>query len=63
MAQLRAATSTSELLSARYKEGLSTYIEVLDASALKLDAELGLLSAKYEKSSAIHKLEYFEGKI
>jgi len=62
-AQLRAAQSTSNLLEARYKEGLSTYIEVLDSSALKLDAQLGLLSARYERSSAIHKLEYLEGKI
>ena len=63
MAQLDAASSTSNLLDARYKEGLATYIEVLDASALMLDAELGLLSAKYERSSAIHKLEYLQGKI
>ena len=62
-AQLKAATSTSNLLEARYKEGLATYIEVLDAAALKLDAELGLLSAKYEKSSNIHRLEYLQGKI
>ena len=62
-AQLEAATQTSNLLDARYKEGLATYIEVLDASALKLDAELGLLSVKYDKSSAIHRLEYLEGKI
>ena len=61
IAQLAAATSTSELLDARYKAGLATYIEVLDASTLKLDAELGLLSARYERSSAIHKLEYLQG--
>ena len=61
-AQLEAASSTSNLLEARYKEGLATYIEVLDAAALKLDAELGLLSAKYERSSAIHRLEYLQGK-
>ena len=62
-AQLEAASQTSNLLEARYKEGLATYIEVLDASALKLDAELGLLSAEYEKSSSIHRLEYLKGKI
>ena len=62
-AQLDAATRTSQLLEARYKEGLATYIEVLDASALQLDAKLGLLSAQYEKSSAIHRLEYLQGKI
>jgi len=62
-AQLEAASQTTDLLNARYKEGLTTYIEVLDAMALKLDAQLGLLSAEYEKSSAIHRLEYLEGKI
>lgn len=62
-AQLEAALQTTDLLDARYKEGLATYIEVLDAVALKLDAQLGVLSAEYEKSSAIHRLEYLEGKI
>jgi len=62
-AQKDAATSTYELLNARYKEGLSIYIEVLDALSQKLDAELGLLSAMYEKSSSIHRLEYLQGKI
>ncbi|MCF6309776.1 MAG: TolC family protein [Sulfurimonas sp.] len=61
-AQLEAAAQTSMLIEARYKEGLATYIEVLDASSLKLDAELGLLSAKYERNSAIYRLEYLEGK-
>jgi len=62
-AQLDAAVSTYELLDARYKEGLATYIEVLDALALQLDAKLGLLTAKYERSSALHQLEYLQGKI
>ncbi len=62
-AQKDAATSTYNLLNARYKEGLSTYIEVLDALSQKLNAELGLLSAIYEKSSSIHRLEYLQGKI
>ncbi len=62
-AQLDAAVSTYKLLDARYKEGLATYIEVLDALALQLDAKLGLLTAKYERSSAVHQLEYLQGKI
>jgi len=62
-AQLVAARDTSNILDARYQEGLATYIEVLDAIALKLDAKLGLLSAYYERSSMIHKLEYLQGKI
>ena len=62
-AQKDAATSTYNLLNARYKEGLSTYIEVLDALSQKLDAELGLLSVMYEKSSSINRLKYLQGKI
>ncbi|MFT5836485.1 MAG: outer membrane protein TolC [Sulfurimonas sp.] len=60
--QLIASKQTQTLLEARYKEGLATYIEILDASALKVNAELGLLQAIYEKSSAIHRIEYLQGK-
>ncbi|MBU1658188.1 TolC family protein [bacterium] len=61
--QLQAANQTKIVSDARYKEGLSTYIEVLDAIALVLDAELGLLQAKHERSATIHRLEYLQGKI
>jgi len=59
--QLQAAGQTLEVVNGRYREGLATYIEVLDATALRLDAELGLLQASYDKSSAIHRLEYLQG--
>ena len=62
-AQIEASQQTQILLEARYKEGLSTYIEVLDANAITLDAKLSLLQAIYEKSSAIHRVEYLQGKI
>jgi len=62
-AQLLAAKQTQTVIQARYKEGLETYIEVLDATATALDANLGLLQAKYEKSTTIHRLENLEGKI
>lgn len=62
-AQLDTASQTYNLLNARYSEGLATYIEVLDASSLKLSAELGLINTQYERSSALHKLEYLQGKI
>ena len=62
-AQIEASQETQILLEARYKEGLSTYIEVLDANAITLDAKLSLLQAIYEKSSAIHRVEYLQGKI
>lgn len=60
--QLEAARQTQRVLEARYKEGLATYIEVLDASALTLNAKLGLIQAIYERSSTLHKLEYLQGK-
>ncbi len=62
-AELKTAQQTQKLLAARYKEGLSTYIEVLDANAIILDAKLSLLQAIYEQSSAIHRVEYLQGKI
>ncbi len=61
--QIEASLHTQELLEARYKEGLSTYIEVLDANAIFLEAELSLLQAIYDRSSAIHRIEYLQGKI
>ncbi len=62
-AQLDAAKSTQRVLDGRYKEGLATYIEVLDASSLVLDAKLGLLEAYYEKTLSIDRIEYLKGKI
>jgi len=59
--QLQAADQTLEVVAGRYQEGLATYIEVLDATALRLDAELGLLQVGYDRSSAIHRLEYLQG--
>ena len=60
-AQLEASQATKKVLDARYKEGVSTYIEVLDATALYLDAELGLLEAYYSKSTIINTLTYLKG--
>ena len=59
--QIQAAGQTLEVVNGRYGEGLATYIEVLDATAQQLDAELGLLQAGYDRSSAIHRLEYLQG--
>lgn len=61
--QLKSAKETMAILQARYKEGLSTYIEVLDAKALLLSAELGLLNARFARSAIFHRLQYLEGKI
>ncbi|WP_434581500.1 TolC family protein [Sulfurimonas sp. NW15] len=62
-AQLDSAKKTKRVLDGRYKEGLSTYIEVLDASSLVLEAELGLLEAYYSKTLSIDRIDYLQGKI
>lgn len=62
-AQLSAAKSTKDVLDGRYKEGLSTYIEVLDATSLVLNAELGLLEAYYSRTLSIDRIDYLKGKI
>ena len=61
-AQLDSAKITKRVLDGRYKEGLSTYIEVLDASSLVLEAELGLLEAYYSKTLSIDRIDYLQGK-
>lgn len=60
-AQLEASLSTKELLNARYQEGLATYIEVLDATSLYLEAKLGLLQAYFSKTMAQNRIIYLTG--
>ena len=62
-AQLTSALSTKRVLDARYEEGLATYIEVLDANALVLNARLGLLEAYYSRALSIDRIDYLKGKI
>ena len=62
-AQIDAANESKNVLEARYKEGLSTYIEVLDSISVVLNAELGLLQTYYSKSISINQIQYLEGKI
>lgn len=62
-AQLHWANDTKDVLEGRYKEGLSTYIEVLDAESLILTAQLDLLEAYYTKSISIDQVDYLKGKI
>ena len=62
-AQLVSARNTQKELNARYKEGLSTYIEVLDSTALVLNAQLSLLEAYYSRSLALDRIEYLKGNI
>ena len=62
-AQLTSAQETEKVLEGRYKEGLSTYIEVLDSTSLVLNAELGLLEAYYLRSMAINRIAYLRGEL
>ena len=62
-AQIDAANESKNVLEARYKEGLSTYIEVLDTVSVVLNAKLGLLQTYYSKSMSINQIEYLKGKI
>ena len=62
-AQLVSAKKTKRVLDGRYKEGLATYIEVLDANSLVLVAKLGLLEAYYAKTLSIDRIDYLRGKI
>jgi len=62
-AQIDSAKETQKVMEARYRNGLATYIEVLDATSSLFNAKLGLLQAQYAKSSTIHRLEYLNGEI
>lgn len=53
--------ATKTIVEARYKEGLSTYIEVLDASTLHVEATLGLLESKFAIRKIMDRLEYLRG--
>ncbi len=62
-AQLQSAQDTKNVLDGRYKEGLATYIEVLDATSQVLNAKLGLLEAYYSRALSIDRIQYLKGKI
>ena len=62
-AQLVSAQKTRRVLEARYREGLATYIELLDSTTLVLNAKLGLLEAYYSRSLALDHIDYLKGKI
>ncbi|PNV84416.1 MAG: TolC family protein [Sulfurimonas sp.] len=60
---IASAIATKKVVEARYKEGLSTYIEVLDAASVHLYAELGLLETKFAINNTINRLEYLQGEL
>ena len=62
-AQLDSAQETKKVLDGRYKEGLATYIEILDATSQVLNAKLSLLEAYYLRALSIDRIQYLKGKI
>jgi len=62
-AQLISANETKKILEARYREGLTTYIEVLDALTSVLSSKLGVIEAYFLKNEAINKIEYLKGNV
>lgn len=60
-AQLHSAKDAKEVVDARYREGLSTYIEVLDAASFLLNAQLGLLEIGYKKRITLNRIDYLTG--
>lgn len=60
-ALIDSSRATKEIVEARYKEGLSTYIEILDAASTSLYADLGLLEAKFSIKRVMNRLEYLRG--
>ncbi|MBA1433058.1 MAG: TolC family protein [Epsilonproteobacteria bacterium] len=62
-AQFDSAQEAKQVLDGRYKEGLATYIEVLDATSQVLNAKLSLLEAYYLRALSIDRIQYLKGKI
>ena len=62
-AQLASAQKSQKVLKARYKEGLATYIELLDSTTQVLVARLGMLEAYYSRSLAIERIDYLKGNL
>ncbi len=60
---IESAKAAKKVVEARYKEGLSTYIEVLDATSVHLYAELGLIEAEFAIKNIINRLEYLQGEL
>ncbi len=62
-AQLTAAGEAKNVLDGRYKAGLATYIEVLDATSEVLNAKLALLEAYYLRTLSLDRIDYLKGKM
>ena len=61
--ELKYLRQNRAVIEGRYKVGMATYIEVLDAQNSVLNAKLSLLEVEFQKNTTIAKLKYLEGKI
>jgi outer membrane protein TolC len=61
-ATIKASMGAKNIIEARYKEGLATYIEVLDANTQHLNAKIGLEVNKFSIAEALYRLDYIQGK-
>ncbi|MDQ1341138.1 MAG: outer membrane protein [Campylobacterota bacterium] len=52
------AKEAYELMNARYKEGLATYLEVLDAAEFYSRSEFSYVRAVFEKNAIVNKIDY-----
>jgi outer membrane protein TolC len=60
-AGIESSKEALRVIEARYREGMATYIDVLDAQATLLSARLGLLNAYYRKRDILNRVEYLYG--
>ena len=61
-ARIAAAKESAKLLSARYKVGMSTYIQLLDTQSVLLKARLALLQTRFRLADTLNRLQYLTGK-
>ncbi len=59
--EAEALKKSAKIVNARYKEGLSTYMEVLDAEALLADSALSVLQARFERKVKEYRIKYLIG--
>lgn len=62
-AQLAATIESAKVVEARYKEGLATYIQLLDAATEELQSRLAILQAHFNIAVAQDRIRYLEGEI
>ena len=61
--QINNSVDTLDIIKERWKVGMATYIEVLDANSILLNSRLDLLKNKFNLNQTIHKIEFLNGEI